>query len=124
MKVENTLGMRTRKQHFLQHKGKSFSSKEAYMDGSKSTGRKVVYAVVYTDTTKRERHPEAASIHTAEMTAMKEDRRWAIYIDSWSSMLAIRNNRENHPILNHIYGILTELHNQGKQQDYPIQTTT
>ena len=32
-----------------------------------------------------------------------------------SSILAIENNRENHPILNQIYDILTELHNQGKQ---------
>ena len=30
-------------------------------------------------------------------------------------MLAIENNRENHPILNQIYDILTELHNLGKQ---------
>ena len=29
-------------------------------------------------------------------------------------MLAIENNRENHTILNHIYDILTKLHNQGK----------
>ena len=41
--------------------------------------------------------------------------RWVIYIDSLSSMLAIENNRENHTILNHIYDILTKLHNQGKQ---------
>ena len=27
----------------------------------------------------------------------------------------IENNRENHPILNQIYDILAELHNQGKQ---------
>ena len=45
-----------------------------------------------------------ASIHTAEMTAMKkieerEDIRWVIYTDSLSSMLAIENNRENYPIL-------------------------
>ena len=39
-----------RKQHFLQHKGKHSSSKEAYTGGSKSTGRKVGYAV-FTDTT-------------------------------------------------------------------------
>ena len=32
-----------------------------------------------------------------------------------SSMLAIENNRENHPKLNQIYDILVELHNQGKQ---------
>ena len=52
---------------------------------------------------------------TAEMTtietAMKEIRvgdemRWVIYTDSLSSMLAIENNRENHPILNQIYDIL------------------
>ena len=32
-----------------------------------------------------------------------------------SPMLAIENNRGNHPILNQIYDILVELHNQGKQ---------
>ena len=46
-----------RKQHFLQHKGKHFNSKEAYTDGSKSTGRGAL--------------PEEASIHTTEMTAIK-----------------------------------------------------
>ena len=30
-------------------------------------------------------------------------------------MLTIVNNRKNHPILNQIYDILTELYNQGKQ---------
>ena len=30
-------------------------------------------------------------------------------------MLAIKNNRENHPILSQIYDILTELHNRGKK---------
>ena len=42
------------------------------------------------------------------MTAMKEiketeDIRWIIYTDSLSSMLAIENHRENHPIINQIY---------------------
>ena len=54
------------------------------------------------------------------MTAMKEIKegegiRWVIYTDSLSSMLAIENNRVNHPILNKIYDILTEFLNQGKQ---------
>ena len=40
--------------------------------------------------------------------------RWVIYTDLLSSMLAIKNNRENHPILNHIYDILAEFHNLGK----------
>ena len=59
------------KQHFLQHKGKQSSSKEAYMDGSKSTERKVSYAAVFTDTTRGGALPEKTSIHTAEMTAIK-----------------------------------------------------
>ena len=45
----------------------------------------------------------------------RDDMRWVIYTDSLSSMLAIENNRENHPILNQIYDILAELQNQGKQ---------
>ena len=55
--------------------------------------------------------PEEASIHTAAMKEIKEreEIRWVIYTDSLSSMLAIENNRENHPILNQIYEILTEL---------------
>ena len=68
--------------------------------------------------------PEEISIHTAKMRAIKtamrkinerEDIRWAMYTDSLNSMLAIKNNSENHPILNQIYDILTELHNQGKE---------
>ena len=35
-----------------------------------------------------------------------------------SSMLAIKNNRENHPIPNQIYEILTELQNQGNSSFY------
>ena len=41
--------------------------------------------------------------------------RWVIYTDSLSSILAIENNKENHPILNQIYNIQTELHSLGKQ---------
>ena len=76
----------------------------------------MVYATVFTDTTRRGALLEEASIHTAEMTAIKnikgrEDIRWEIYTDSLSSMFTIENNRENYQILNQIY-ILTELHNQ------------
>ena len=42
-----------RKQHFLQHKEKHKSNKEAFTDGSKSIGRKVGFAAVFTDTTRR-----------------------------------------------------------------------
>ena len=45
----------------------------------------------------------------------KENMRWIIYTDSLSSKFAIENNRKNHPILNQIFDILGELHNQGKQ---------
>ena len=120
MKVINTENESERKQHFLQHKRKHGSSKEAYTNRSKSTERKVGYAAVFIDTTRRGALLEEASIHTAEMTAMKEikekeDIRWVIYTDSLSSMLAIENNKENRPTLNQIYDILTELHNQVKQ---------
>ena len=57
-----------RKQHFLQHKEKHINMKETYTDGSKSTGRKVGFAAVFTDITRRGSLPEEASIHTAEMT--------------------------------------------------------
>ena len=62
-----------------------------YTDRSKSIGRKVDYAAVFADTTRRGVLPEEASIHTAEMTAMKdikerEDIRWVIYTHiCWSS---------------------------------------
>ena len=45
----------------------------------------------------------------------KRGHEMGIYTDSLSSMLAIENNKENHPILNQEYDILVELHNQGKQ---------
>ena len=43
----------------------------------------------------------------------REDNRWVIYIDLLSLMLVIKN-KENYPILNQIYDIIAELHNQGK----------
>ena len=99
------------------------NSKEAYTDWSKSTGRKVGFAAVVKDITRRGTLPEDASIHTDEITAIKitmreiqkrEDMWWEIYADLLSSMLAIESNKENHPILNQIYDILEDLHNQGK----------
>ena len=64
------------------------------MNRSKSTRRKVGYAAVFTDTTRKGTLPEEASIHTAEMTAMKEIKeREDIRLDLLSSMLAIKNNK-------------------------------
>ena len=48
------------------------NNKEAYTDGSNSTGNKVSFAAVFADITRRGALPEESSIHTAEMTAMRE----------------------------------------------------
>ena len=48
------------------------NNKEAYTYRSKSTGRKVDYDAVFTDFTRRGTLPGEASIHRAEMTAMKK----------------------------------------------------
>ena len=61
-----------RKQHFLQHKEKHYNNKEAYTNGLKSTETKVSLAAVFADITRRGARTEEASIHTAEMTAMRE----------------------------------------------------
>ena len=74
----------------------------------KNPGEKVGLAAVFKDATRRGALPEA-SIHTAEMTAIKvalkeiKGRRgdsWVTYTDSQSLMQAIESNMENHPILN------------------------
>ena len=41
------------------------------MDRLKRTGRKIGYAAVLADTTRRGALPEEASIHTVEMTTIK-----------------------------------------------------
>ena len=55
--------------------------------------------------------PKEASIHSLDMTAIKivmreiqkrEDMRWVMYTDSLCSMLAMKNNRENHPTLSKV----------------------
>ena len=75
----------TREMTVLQHKGNHSKNEETYTDRSKTTGRKVGFAVVFGDITRREALPEKASIHTAEMTAIKitireiqkrDDMRW------------------------------------------------
>ena len=47
------------------------NNKGAYTDGSKNTGRKVGFAAVFTNITRRGALLEEVSIHTAEMTAIK-----------------------------------------------------
>ena len=67
--------------------------------------------------------PKNAFINTAEMpvikTAFKEIynfgyKQWIKYTDIHSYKQSIKFNREYYPLLNKIYGILTELKNQGK----------
>ena len=71
MKEKHMRNDSARKQHFQQHKRKHSNNKKAYTDGSKSSRRKVGYADVFTNVTKRGALPEEASIHTAEMIAIK-----------------------------------------------------
>ena len=68
--------------------------------------------------------PEETSIHTAQMTGIKaalkeiqkrEDKKWVIYADSWSSFQSIEYNKENHSMLNQIYDILAGIQTQGKK---------
>ena len=85
---------------------------------------KVDFEAVFTDITSRKALPRVATIHLNKMTIIKislkkihkrEDNSWVIYTDSQSSMQSIEFNKENHLILNLIYGILAELQNQNKQ---------
>ena len=90
-----------------QHKGNHSNNKEAYTDGLKSTRRKVKFAEIFADIIRSGALPEEASIHIAEMIAMKEiqkreDMRWVINTELLSSMVPFENNR-------------AQLHNQGKQ---------
>ena len=57
-----------KKQHFFQQKGNHSNNKEAYTERSKSTERKVGFASVFEDITRRGALPEDTSIHTAEMS--------------------------------------------------------
>ena len=110
-----------KRQHFLQHKTKHQKEKEVYTDGSKNPGKKVGLAAVFEDMTKRGALLEEASVHTAEMkaikTALKETKKkegnnWVIYTDSKNNIQAIESNKENHPILNQIHDILADLKGQ------------
>ena len=51
-----------KKNHFLQLKENDRNIKEAYKDGSKSIGKKVGFATVFTDITKIGTLPEKTSI--------------------------------------------------------------
>ena len=57
-----------RKKHFLQHKGNHGNFEEVCTDRRR---RKGGFAAVFTDTTRRGALPQEASIHTADMTAIK-----------------------------------------------------
>ena len=54
-----------KKQHFLQYKDNHQNGKKVYTDGSKNIHKKVRFAAVFTNITRRVAFPEEASIHTA-----------------------------------------------------------
>ena len=60
-----------RKQILIIRKGKHFNNKESYTDGSKSTRRKLGFAAVFKDCTRRGPLPEEASNYIAKQTAIK-----------------------------------------------------
>ena len=73
--IETCLLVRTKRKnninYKLQHKERHKNTIEAYTDGSKTIGRKVGFAAIFTDITRREALPEEVSIHTAEMKVIK-----------------------------------------------------
>ena len=82
--------------------------KEAYINGLKSIGRKVGSPAVFTDITWRGALPEEASIHIAEMTAikteMKEKRGHKMgNIYRLVELNAGHQEQQNYPILNWIW---------------------
>ena len=101
----------------------NIKKKKKYTDESKNPEIKVGLTAVFEDATRRGTLSEEASIHTAEMTAIKialkeikknKGDSWVIYTDSQSSMQAIECNKENHPIINQIYDILADIKEQKK----------
>ena len=58
-----------KRQHFLQHKEKHKNTREAYRQ---EKGKRVCFAAVFTDITRKGVLSEEASIHTAEITALRE----------------------------------------------------
>ena len=90
---------------------------------SKSIGRKVGFAAIFADITRRGSFSEA-SIHTAEMVVIKialkkthkrENKRLIIYSGSQSSIQIIEYNKENYLILNQ--------NSKYKKKDHTIQST-
>ena len=83
--------------------------KNTYMDRLKSIGKKVNFAAVFTDLTRKGALSEKSFINKAEITikkALKEiHKRGVIYTLCQSSMQSIECNKENLSILNHIFGI-------------------
>ena len=55
----------------MQHKLKHQNDTEIYNDGSKSIVKRVGFAALFTDITRKGTLPEEASAYTAEMTAIE-----------------------------------------------------
>ena len=104
MKEKHTRGMTVRESSTSYNtKQKHGNNKEAYTVGSNDTEKKVGFAEVFADITRRRALPEETSIHTVEITAIKiamrkifkkENKRLVIYTDPLISMLVIDNNKK------------------------------
>ena len=70
MMENRLLRMTMRKKHILQHK-KTHLKKETYTDRLKTIGKKVGFATIFTNTTRKGALPKKASIHTVKKTAIK-----------------------------------------------------
>ena len=91
MKVINTPVMRARKSSISYNKKRNTEVQGSLHRQIKEHRKKVGYAAIFTDSTRRGAFSEEASIHTAEMTVIKtamkgikerEDIRCVIYKDS------------------------------------------
>ena len=82
---------------------------------SEQTRKQLEEVICKNENFTKEQQRQLVAVLLEHKETISKSVRWVIYTDSQSSMLAIDNNRENHPILNQIYDILAELQNQGKQ---------
>ena len=75
-------------QPFLEHKEKHKNNKETYTDKSNIMERKVHFAVVFRDITRRSLHSHSWN-DSNKSSIKREDKRLVIYTDSQSSMQSI-----------------------------------
>ena len=105
--AKSTINSNLLKQNFLELRAKFPNFTELYTDGSKSNGR-VSAAAICGTTVSSQRLPDAASIFTAELTAIKLAVIIITLADSLSAIQAISNLQFDTPP---VCDILEECHN-------------